>query len=86
MSLPMHHRKPYAVGIVRALAVEKAAVDATLDEEHRRLAAVAGDDDSYSFSRIDEHHVVVACLPAGVTGKTLAAVVARDMTRSSREA
>ncbi|KAK1022207.1 hypothetical protein LTS16_025906 [Friedmanniomyces endolithicus] len=59
----------YIVGIICALAVEKAAVEAMLDEEHSRLAAMAADDNSYSPGRTGEHHVVVACLPAGVTGK-----------------
>jgi nucleoside phosphorylase len=76
-----HSRESYAVGIICALDVEKAAVEATL-EEHGRLAAVAGDNNSYSFGRISEHHVVVACLPAGVTGKASAANVARDIMRS----
>ncbi|KAK0302023.1 hypothetical protein LTR01_009021 [Friedmanniomyces endolithicus] len=59
----------YIVGIICALAVEKAAVEAMLEEEHSRLAAMAADDNSYSPGRTGEHHVVVACLPAGVTGK-----------------
>ncbi len=53
----------YTVGIICALAVEKAAVEAMLDEEHSRLAAMAGDDNSYSPGRTGEHHVVVACPP-----------------------
>ncbi|KAK0299663.1 hypothetical protein LTR82_018348, partial [Friedmanniomyces endolithicus] len=60
----------------------KAAVEATLDEEHVSLPKPAGDGNSYSFGRIGEHNVVVACLPAGVTGKASAATVARDIIRS----
>jgi len=72
----------YTVGIICALDVEKAAVEATLDEEHGRLEKAVGDDNAYTFGRIGEHNVVVACLPAGVMGKASAAVVAKDMMRS----
>jgi nucleoside phosphorylase len=75
-------REYYAVGIICALDVEKAAVEATLDEEHGRVEKEAGDDNAYSFGRIGAHNVVVACLPAGVMGKASAAVVAKDMMRS----
>jgi nucleoside phosphorylase len=77
-----HSRQSYTVGIICALEVEKAAVEATLDEEHGRVEKVVGDDNAYTFGRIGTHNVVVACLPAGVMGKVSAAVVAKDMTRS----
>ncbi|TKA50578.1 hypothetical protein B0A55_13278 [Friedmanniomyces simplex] len=79
---PTHPRESYTVGIICALDVEKAAVEATLDEEHGGVEKMAGDDNSYSFGRIGQHDVVVACLPAGVTGKASAATVAKDMMRS----
>jgi nucleoside phosphorylase len=72
----------YTMGIICALDVEKAAVEATLDEEHGRVEKAAGDDNAYTFGQIGAHNVVVACLPAGVMGKVSAAVVAKDMTRS----
>jgi nucleoside phosphorylase len=77
-----HPRQAYTVGIICALDVEKAAVEATLDEEHGRVEKAVGDDNAYSFGKIGSHNVVVACLPAGVMGKASAAVVARDMMRS----
>jgi nucleoside phosphorylase len=70
------------VGIICAPDVEKAAVEATPDEEHRRVEKAAGDDNAYTFGRISEHNVVVACLPAGVMGKVSASGVAKDMMRS----
>ncbi|KAK5109897.1 hypothetical protein LTR85_002034 [Meristemomyces frigidus] len=79
---PTHPRESYTVGIICALDVEKAAVEATLDEEHGGVEKMTGDDNSYSFGRIGQHNVVVACLPAGVTGKASAATVAKDMMRS----
>ncbi|KAK4899336.1 hypothetical protein LTR49_027659 [Elasticomyces elasticus] len=82
MPLPNLPRESYTVGIICALAVEKAAVEATLDEEHGGVGKTTGDENSYNFGRIGEHNVVVASLPAGVTGKVPAAVAARDMMRS----
>lgn len=77
-----HPRQAYTVGIICALDVEKAAVAATLDEEHGRVEKAAGDDNAYTFGRIGAHNVVVACLPAGVMGKVSATAVAKDMMRS----
>ncbi|KAK4895985.1 hypothetical protein LTR49_028208, partial [Elasticomyces elasticus] len=82
MPLPNLPRESYTVGIICALAVEKAAVEATLDEEHGGVGKTTGDENSYNFGRIGEHNVVVASLPAGMTGKAPAAVAARDMMRS----
>lgn len=75
-------REYYTVGVICALPVEKAAVEATLDEEHRRVPKAANDDNVYTFGRIGEHNVVVACLPAGVIGSTSATAVAKDMLHS----
>jgi hypothetical protein len=72
----------YSVGIICALPLEKAAATATLDEEHPRLRNAAGDVNEYTLGRVGQHNVVVACLPAGVTGKASAAVVAANMMRS----
>jgi nucleoside phosphorylase len=75
-------RQSYSVGIICVLDVEKAAVKATLDEEHNSVQTTAGDDNVYTFGRIGVHNVVVACLPAGVMGTVSATVVAKDMMRS----
>jgi nucleoside phosphorylase len=75
-------RQSYAVGIICALDVEKAAVEAMLTEEHGRVEKAAGDDNAYTFGKIGAHNVVVACLPAGVMGKVSATAVAKDMMRS----
>lgn len=84
MQAPKHPRTSYNVGIICALALEKNAVEATLDEEHDSVETVAGDDNenAYTFGKIGAHNVVVACLPAGLTGKVSAAAVAKDMLRS----
>jgi hypothetical protein len=56
--------------------VEKAAVEATLDEEYSRVEKTVGDNNVYTFGSIGAHNVVVACLPAGVMGKVSATTVA----------
>jgi nucleoside phosphorylase len=77
-----HPRESYNVGVICALDVEKAAIESTLDEEHGRIERVDGDDNVYTFGRIGEHNVVIACLPAGVMGKVSATAASRDMMRS----
>ena len=68
--------------IICALAIEKAAVVAMLDEIHPKLKEVNGDENEYTFGRIGSHNVVVACLPAGLMGNSPAAIVANNMQRS----
>lgn len=73
----------YQVGILCALPIEAAAVEATFDEELEAPKDVpSADGNSYCFGRIGKHRVVVACLPAGKTGKASAATVGRDVSRS----
>jgi nucleoside phosphorylase len=50
-----------------------------LDKEHQDLPQDLTDTNSYSFGRIGEHNVVVACLPAGQLGISSAAAVASQM-------
>jgi len=53
-----------------------------LDEKHPVLAAVDPQDTNvYLLGRIGIHNVVIACLPAEVTGKVSAATVANNMVR-----
>lgn len=73
----------YHVGILCALPLEKAAVEAALDEEHDRPDGISKKDEhSYTFGRIGDHHVVIACLPDGMTGKASAATVGTDVMRT----
>jgi nucleoside phosphorylase len=72
------------VGIICALDVEKAAVEATLDEEHGRVEKAAGDDNAYTFGRIGAYNVVVVCLPAGVMGTVSVTALAKDIIHSFR--
>lgn len=79
---PPRTYKDYAIGVICALAIEKAAVEAMLDERHPPLKTIQGDENSYTLGGIGKHNVVVACLPAGVMGNNSAATVAKDMLRS----
>lgn len=73
----------YQVGILCALPLEKAAVEAALDDEHDLPQGIPQQDEhSYTFGRIGAHNVVVACLPDGMTGKASAARVGADVTRT----
>jgi nucleoside phosphorylase len=82
MAARRHPRPSYGIGIICALDVEKAAVEATLDEEHEGLTKMTNDDNVYTLGRIGRHNVVVACLPAGLRGEASAATVVRDLMRS----
>lgn len=75
-------RQTYTVCIIRALDVEKVAVEATLDEEQGRVEKATGDDNAYTVGKIGAHNVVVACLPARAMGKVSVTAVANDMMRS----
>ena len=74
----------YTVGWICALPeTELVAAGAMLDEEHQVLpAADPQDTNSYLLGKIGTHNIVIACLPAGITGKVSAATVAKDMVRS----
>ena len=56
-------RDEYTVGWVCALAVELAAAQEMLDEEHETPQLEADDTNIYTCGRIGEHNVVIACLP-----------------------
>ncbi|KAL2834634.1 hypothetical protein BJY01DRAFT_81615 [Aspergillus pseudoustus] len=69
----------YTVGWICALPKEMAASQAMLDETHPSLPQDRSDPNSYTLGRIGTHNVVMACLPAGVTGTISAARVAQQM-------
>lgn len=72
----------YTIGWISALEIELAVAMATLDEEHPDLQVDESDRNSYTFGRIGQHNVVIACLCLGRKGATSAATVAKDMMRS----
>ncbi|PKK41011.1 hypothetical protein CI102_15285 [Trichoderma harzianum] len=72
----------YTVGWVCALPIEMAAAEAILDSIHAPLPRKEGDPNTYTFGRVGEHNVVIACLPASQYGTNNAATVASNMSRS----
>jgi nucleoside phosphorylase len=71
----------YTIAWICALPLELGASRALLDEEHPPLPALPGDDNKYILGRVDQHNVVMACLP-GQYGTKNAAVVATNLKRS----
>ncbi|KAH8802549.1 nucleoside phosphorylase domain-containing protein [Xylogone sp. PMI_703] len=72
----------YLLGWICALPLELSAAESMLDEQHQDLPIRQFDQNIYSLGSIGVHNVVIACLPAGVTGTTSAAKVATDMIRN----
>ncbi|KAK4148589.1 hypothetical protein C8A00DRAFT_38833, partial [Chaetomidium leptoderma] len=77
---PLVHRD-YTIAWICALHLELAASRAMLDEEHPLPPNQAGDDNTYVLGRIDQHNVVMTCLP-GQYGTNNAAIVATNLKRS----
>src|SRR6266516_4186959 len=80
-SIAMKHQH-YTVGWISALPTEMAAAQGMLDELHEPLQRDSQDQNTYTLGRIGLHNVVLACLPAGVTGTISAARVATQMLSS----
>jgi hypothetical protein len=72
-------REDYTVGWVCALPVELAAAQQMLDEEHDTPLTDIHDTNIYTCGRVNEHNIVIACLPKGQTGTYLAAAVAMQI-------
>ncbi|OJJ48680.1 hypothetical protein ASPZODRAFT_140947 [Penicilliopsis zonata CBS 506.65] len=69
----------YTVGWVCALPGELTAAQEMLDEEHQDLPPNSNDTNIYTLGCIGGHNVVLACLPAGLTGTNSATAVAMQM-------
>lgn len=81
--LPALPIEAYEVGWVCALSKELTAARAMLDEEHQLFHnQIPQDNNSYVLGRIQEHNVVIACLPLGIYGTVSAATVATNMLRT----
>lgn len=73
----------YTVGWICALDIEMAAAEAMLDEIHGDLEETNPSDlSSYTLGRVQDHKVVITCLPAGIYGTNAAATCAKDMLRT----
>ena len=74
--------RDYTVGWICGLEIEYTAARAMLDEEHEDLEQPGKDPNIYSFGQIGVHNVVIASLPAGITGIGPAAKVAMHMSHT----
>ncbi|KAI9691237.1 MAG: hypothetical protein M1822_008857 [Bathelium mastoideum] len=74
----------FTVVWVSALPVELAAAQEMLDEQYDDLPQASDDAPIYTYGRIGQHNVVLACLPAGQTGTNPAAGVAMQMRATFR--
>jgi len=73
-------RQAFTVGWICAVKTEYVAACELLDEEYPPFLNLSSHDSSaYTLGRVGDHYVVVACLPKGRYGITLAATVAKDM-------
>lgn len=74
----------FTVGWTCALSIELAASEGMFDDEYSDLQLVPTPDDPnvYSYGRIGQHNVVIACLPEGTIGTNLAATTANNSIRS----
>lgn len=79
-------RDRYTVGWLCALAkTELAAATAILDEQHQRPKQPPDDNNFYTYGRIGEHNVVIACLPAFEPGKVSAHRLVAPLKHSFRK-
>ncbi|KAF5966967.1 ankyrin protein 3 [Fusarium bulbicola] len=75
-------RERYTVAWICALHIEMAAARAMLDEEHADCPRPANDTNSYVLGSIQNHNVVIACLPEAQYGLNTAASVLSNMRRT----
>ena len=72
----------YTVAWIAALSYERAAATAVLDERHDEPAGFEQpihDTNAYTWGRIANHNVVIASLPAGEYGTTVASTTANSL-------
>ncbi|KAI9685167.1 MAG: hypothetical protein M1822_004754 [Bathelium mastoideum] len=91
MSLPLRSLQnagEYSVGWIAPLPIERAAVEALLDEQHDKpldFNQPPTNKLSYSWGSLGEHNIVIASLKAGQYGLVPAAVLASAMLSSFPE-
>ncbi|KAJ5546496.1 hypothetical protein N7494_004081 [Penicillium frequentans] len=69
----------YTVGWICALPLEMAAAKLMLDTIHPRLPYPSTDQNNYILGNIEEHNIVIVCLPGGTYGVVPAAIVAMQL-------
>jgi hypothetical protein len=71
----------YTVAWIAPLAIESAAAQQLLDEQHGATARKFGQTLVYHFGRIGGHIVAIASFPVGECGIGVAGTVAAEMKR-----
>ncbi len=79
-SSPTHDQ--YTIAWICALHIEMAAACAMLDEIHGGLPAQANDSNAYKLGNINQHNIVIACLPTVQYGTNNAANVLTHLIRT----
>ena len=51
---------------------EAVAAEIMLDEVHRELPQIGNDENTYTYGSIEDHNIVIACMPPGQPGKVSA--------------
>ena len=74
----------FTVGWISALPIELAAAQEMLDEQYEDLPQATDDANIYTYGRIGQHNIVLACLPAGQTGTNSTAGIAIQMKSTFR--
>ncbi|THC90309.1 hypothetical protein EYZ11_010225 [Aspergillus tanneri] len=81
-SSPTPRHDLYTIAWICALHIEMAAARAMLDEIHEALPTYADDSNTYVLGSINQHNVVIACLPEAQYGTNNAANVMTNMKRT----
>ncbi|OAR02561.1 hypothetical protein LLEC1_04119, partial [Akanthomyces lecanii] len=79
---PLHSHHKYTVAWICALYIEMAAARAMLDETHDELPGHTNDTNTYTLGRVENHNVVIACLPAAQYGTNNSAHVLTNLIRT----
>ncbi|KAI0517880.1 nucleoside phosphorylase domain-containing protein [Xylaria bambusicola] len=75
-------RNDYTVGWICALPKEQTAAIAMLDQRHSDLPRLPNDHNTYALGSINNHNIVITCLPTGKIGTVSAATVATQMVNA----
>jgi nucleoside phosphorylase/tetratricopeptide (TPR) repeat protein len=69
----------YTVAWICALPLERAAAEVMLDKTHNSLPKPSTDPNAYVLGELNDHYIVVACLPDGIYGTISASTVMAHM-------
>ncbi|KAJ5922830.1 hypothetical protein N7516_010533 [Penicillium verrucosum] len=79
---PASRHDQYTIAWICALHIEMAAAQAMLDDFHEALPTPTEDRNTYVLGNMNQHNVVIACLPTEQYGTNNAAIVMTNMKRT----